>query len=278
MKFSLLLFTIFALALGGWWIANEHPGIISKVETFINKSDLHTLEIRFSATQIMDAHRKDLLKDNRYQYLGPSLAFYPYLLMEVKYSSSEKRTTEALVLWDLMDGEMVLDTKNWSKSHGFGDCLRAQASKQEFKIINLLSHRGGFADREYLSKSLRIENNVLDSWIDSCRRKQLIVQSGNHYRLHMQKPIMDTLPQTRVDKKLVTQPMTNALRVHPHFSIGSVERMTKAIFGDDFTIRKITRVYLPVHSIVVQNPDGSIHTSHWNALNGHQLSQEAVLE
>jgi hypothetical protein len=52
--------------------------------------------------------------------------------------------------------------------------------------------------------------------------------------------------------------------------------MSRAAFGNDFAIRRTIDLFLPVNCIVVQNPDGSIHTSHWNALNGKQIHSHFV--
>jgi hypothetical protein len=269
-----LLFGLATLCLAGyslWWMSDSRPDIKSKVEEILNTGSFHTLEIRYSADHIMEMHRRELLKDNRHKYLEPSFKFYPYLLLEVKYVVSDHRTKEGVILWDLTDGEMVLDTRNWEKTHGFGDCINANTDRQEFRVINTLAKKGGTSDRHGLSKALHVDNDVLDAWIDSCRRKQLIVQTGNLYRLHLENPRLKITPCTKLDERLVTKPHRHAIRVSKSFSLSQIERITRAAFGNEFVIRKTSDVYLPVHCIVVQNPDGSIHTSHWNALNGKQL-------
>jgi len=55
-------------------------------------------------------------------------------------------------------------------------------------------------------------------------------------------------------------------------------KTAKAAFGDDFAIRKTTEIFLPVYSIVVQNPDGSHMTTYWNALNGKNIDQAVHFE
>lgn len=263
---------------GVWWASQHHPEVKQKVEEILDSGYFHTLEIRYTANQIMESQRTKLLKTNRHKYLEPSLKFYPYLLMEVKYNISDDKTSEGVILWDLMDGEMVIETKGWEKTHGFADCIIANVQKNEFKILNTLARKGGSSDREGLTKVLNVENEILDSWLDSCRRKQLIVQSGNRYRLHLQNPRLRIKPETVLDERLVTKSFQNAERLQKRFSIGQVERLSKAAFGNDFAVRKVLDVYLPIHSISVQNPDGSIHTSHWNALNGQQLAQSYFVE
>jgi len=278
MRILLTLISLAAGAYGLWWVGQNHPEVKGRVEDFFHTSSFRTLELRFTSAQIMDAHRRELLKSNRHQYLEPKLTFYPYLLLEVKYRHTDNETREGVVLWDLVDGEMVIDTRDWLKTHGFGDCLTSQAERHEFRILNVLANKGGTCDREALSKALHVENDTLDSWIDSCRRKKLIVQMGNRYRLHMEHPRLKTSPVTKVEERLVTQTTHHAERASKRFSLSEIQRLTKAAFGQDFTIRRTTDVYLPVHCIVVQNPDGSIHTSHWNALNGKRLRQAYFVE
>lgn len=277
MRIILSCISLFVAGYGIWWVSNTHPEVKTKVEEVLDIGNFYTLEVRFTANQIMESHRRELLKDNRHRFLDPILEFYPYLLMEVKYTPTDDRTYESIVLWDLIDGEMVINTKDWEKTHGFGDCVSADTSPQEFKILNLLAKRGGAIDRDGLSKALNIEHEVLDGWINSCQRKKLIVQSGNSYRLHLQNPRLRTIPETRLDEWLVTKPYKHAIRLSKRFSPSQIERTARAAFGQNFAIRKTSDVYLPVHSIVVQKPDGSIHTSHWNALNGRRLSRTDLI-
>ena len=276
-----IIATILAILAGGygiWMVSNNHPDVKSKVASILDMGNFHTLEVRYNAGQIMEKHRKELLKGNRHRFLDPVLEFYPYLLMEVKYTSSDDKTHESIMLWDLTDGEMVTKTKDWEKTHGFGDCITADASAQEFKILNLLAKKGGALDREGLSKALHVEPEVLNAWLDSCRKKKLIVQAGNYFKLHFQQPKFCSIPETKLDERLVTKPYKDAIRLGRHFTPGQIERLARAAFGQNFAIRIMTDVYLPVHSITVQNPDGSIHTSHWNALNGKRLSRSQFID
>jgi len=277
MRFLITLGLLAATAYGAWWVNDRYPDVRHKVDEFLDTGYFATLEVRYSAAHIMEAHRKELLKTNRHKYLEPQLKFYPYLLLEVKYNLSENKTSEGVMLWDLTDGEMVIEARGWEKTHGFGDCIHANTERNEFKIINLLAKKGGSTDRETLAKTLRVENDLLDSWIESCKRKKLIVQAGNRYRLHLEHPKLRIVPETRLDERLVTKPYKNAERISRRFSAAQIEKISRAAFGNDFVVRKTTDIYLPVHSIVVQNPDGSIHTTHWNALNGKRLMQEHVL-
>lgn len=271
MKPLLLIALLLSFSGGTYLTWNRLPQVRSKIEELMNGTTFQTLEVRYSAESIMEAHRKDLLKDSDHVFVEPSLKFIPYLLMDVKYTRSQEKTGEGIILWGLVDGEMVINTSTWEKTHGFTDCITSNATRQEFKIINALASRGGTWDREGLSKFLNLENNILDTWVESCRKKSLIVQMGNSYRLHLQNPRLQVIPETKLEHWLVTKPSKHAQRVKRRYRPAQIEVTARAAFGHDFAIRKTTEIFLPVYSIVVQNPDGSQMTTYWNALNGKRF-------
>lgn len=273
---SFLLF-LAALLVGGFYVNKKRPDVKNKILEFVTSGQFHTLEARFTAQQIMEMNKKELLKTAKHKYLEPSLKFFPYLLMEVKYTTDGEHTGEGVILWDLTDGEMVLNTKEWDKTHGFGDCISSSTERYEFKVINLLSQTNGSVERETIARILQIESAVLDLWLDSCKKKKLVVQSGNHYRLHFQHPRICVTPETQLHDRIVTKPYKNAERIARRFSPSQIRRTSESAFGNDFAIRTTMDVFLPVYSITVQNPDGSRHTSYWNALNGKVMSQGAFI-
>lgn len=274
MRYVVIVISCLAVFFAGFWAWNFAPHFRTKVEDFFTSNTFQTMEVRYSAEHIMETHRKDLLKDSEHVFLEPTLKFYPYLLMEVKYNRSNDRTGEGVILWGLVDGEMVINASTWEKTHGFGDCIASNATRQEFKIINALAGHGSSWDREGLSKFLNIENHMLDAWAETCRKKSLIVQSGNTYRLHLQNPRLQVIPETKLDLSLVTKHIKQHVdRAKKHFRAAQIEQIARAAFGPDFAIRKTSEVFLPVFSITVQNPDGSLMTSYWNALNGARISQ-----
>lgn len=272
------IITLAALGYGSYWVNLNHPEITSKALEFINSSRFHTLEARYSAKQIMDLHKRELLKDDKHRYLEPLVKFSPYLLMEVKYSHTDNHTGEGIILWDLQDGEMVIHTKHWEKTHGFSDCINSAIEKNEFKIINLIAQKGGMVERDQLYRYLHLESETLNPWVESCRRKKLVVQTGNQLRIHLQNPRLNVKPETIIDDRLVTKSYNNADRVKKRFSHSQIKRLAEAAFGQDFAIRNTMEVYLPIYAITVENPDGSVHTSYWNAINGRSLPFTSMIE
>ena len=262
-----LIFAVFILS----WIYLNYPEARSVFSDISARKKFNTLEVNYSAETIMDIHKKELLKDSNHTFLEPDLKFHPYLLMEVKYNKSHDKTGEGIILWSMIDGEMVINTNIWDMTHGFKDCIGYGADKEDFKIINALASRGGILDRESLSKILNVDNDILDQWIDNGRRKNLIVQNGNNYRLHFQNPKLLVTPETRLSHSIVTKSAKSQSRISKKFRSTQIENIARSAFGNDFAIRKKTEIFLPVYSIVVQNPDGSQMTTYFNALNGKKL-------
>ena len=227
--FSIFLFFA-ALGAGAYYVQVKKPEVKSKIFEFMSSGQFHTLEARFTAQQIMELNKKALLKGDKHKYKEPSLKFFPYLLMEVKYTTDGAHTGEGVILWDLTDGEMVLNTKDWEKTHGFGDCISSSTERYEFKVINLLSQTNATLERETIARVLQIENAVLDLWLDSCRKKKLIVQSGNHYRLHFQNPKICVTPETQLHDRIVTKPYKNAERVPKRFSPSQIPTYLRVCF------------------------------------------------
>lgn len=241
----------------------------------LDSGEFLTLEARYSARDIMETHQDRLLKGPNYKFLKPNLKYYPYLLMEVKYSRSDKRTAEGMLLWSLVDGEMVLDTQSWATTHGFADCIKAGADPQDFELMYGIIKRRGSATKETLKKELGASDSaVVERWLNTAIDKHLIVEYGNEYRLHFAHPVMDVVPETTIAERFVSKPYKHSDRVYPRFSKRQIEGVARIAFGSRFAIRDSRTVYVPAYSIEVKNPDGSTMTSHWSALNGEMINHE----
>jgi hypothetical protein len=273
---SRTIFYTFIFILGiagtGYWAWENNPEFSEKIKQYVDNGDFLTLEARYTPDQIMKAHRHELLADERYTYQEPSLKFHPYLLIEAKYTTPNKKTKEGTVLWSLVDGEMVLDTDTWEKTHGFQDALLVNATPNEFKVMNALAKNGGAMTVSQLERELKLDQEITTPWVDSARNKHLIIQKGDELSLHFQNPKILVTPQTKIGQWLVTKPYNHVQRIPKRFSRKQIEKIAKAAFGEDYTVRSMQEVTLPVYSIGVLNPDGSIHTSFWNALNGNRIN------
>jgi hypothetical protein len=269
--FSIILFSA-SLAVAAWWLWENQPNIREIVEQYIENGEFQTLEARYTADQIMETNRNELLNDGARTYRTPELKFHPYLLMEVKYTQADKKTREGVILWGMVDGEMVLDTLTWEKTHGFEDTILANADRNDFKILNAIAKHKDKISIEQLEKELHVERETLAPWLESVKNKHLVVQRGTELQLHFQNPRILVTPQTKINQWLVTKPYNHAQRISKKYSSSQIEKNAKAAFGHEFMVRSVSEIFLPVYSIEVENPDGSILTSFWNALNGQRIA------
>lgn len=285
-----LISTLLILAGIGWgsWYAWENfPQVRDLVENTLLKPGPLTLEASYPA----GSPEAELL-------------YYPYLLMEVKYSKDSVTTCEGSMLWGLSDGEMVVELTTLEKTHGFEDCLLTKANKNDFKILKVLVENEGIADLQILNKSFTEDQNSVKRWLESCLKKNLIVFSENKYRLHFENPRFElALSSENFSKKVglvlseneekgeaLKNFLTQALHLIPSFDAKPVKKMSKIkkcyssfqveqlaqlAFGDDFAIRKTQEIYLPVYRTIVKNAEAKDVTVYINALNGKKLNWES---
>lgn len=265
-----LLFAI-GILYGGWWLFENNDFAHDLIGTNFLEQEVLTLEARYSPDYIIERHGRELLGDDRYMLAEPELKFYPYLMMEVKFSTPDKQTREGVILWGMEDGEMVINTETWETTHGFDDCIAANASRSDFRIVRALASHKNSMTREELMRFLAVEPEVLDDWIESAHRKKLIVQRGNSYYLHFQNPKLQVPPQTKFTQYPVTKPHKHTMRMTKRFSKGQIERTAQAAFSNDFSIRNSREVFIPVYMLAVLNPDGSVRTTYWNALTAQRI-------
>lgn len=276
MKFFFTLIFLSSIIYGIWWTAESHPNLKDQVTKLIPTHSYTSFEPRFTANQIMKSTQPN--PESKHEQFGEcSLTFYPFLLMEVKFTRSDFSTGEGIILWDLIDGEMVLDTETWEKSHGFADCINVHADHYELKILNILAKNENEASRHILSQEMNMENATLDHWLDRCLKKKLIVHHQGVYRIHLEKPKMHFIPITDIKIPLITKTSKHPEKLKKHFSSTQVMRTAEAAFGSNFAIRQARDVYLPIYCTKLKNKDGSFQSIYWNSLNGKQLAHSSAL-
>lgn len=276
-RFTFLFLTL-GLAVGSWWLWQNYSQVHDLIGRYIENSDLITLEARFTPEQIMEAHRKDLLGDANRTFKEPELRFHPYLFMDVKYTEFDKKPRESVILWGLTDGEMVINTDTWERTHGFEDAINSRASRSDFRIMNVLAKRNGSASIDLVQKELQLDRDALQPLIDAALEKHLVIQRGHDLILHLQNPRILVAPQTKIGQMFVNKPYSHLQRISAKYSSKQIKNVAKSAFGEDFTVRKSHEIYLPVYSIEVLNPDGSILVSYWNALNGQRIYPKYIAQ
>lgn len=270
MRRIIILAIVVSGLIAAWWVNN--PNQISNVfQQYVENKEFVTLKARYTPEQIMEAHRKELIIDSQHTFQEPILKFHPYALMEVKYFQPDKKSREGALLWSMVDGEIVINTDTWEQTHGFEDAITAGATRNDFKLMQAIAKQKSPISIDQLLKDLHIEKDTLSQWIESALSKQLIIQKGNELQLHFQNPKILVIPETKMTDWLVKKPYNYSQRTSAQYSINQILKTAKAAFGEDFSVRNTSEVFLPVYTIHVNNPDGSVSTSYWNAVNGQRM-------
>lgn len=270
-KLPLFIGAIVLIFIGLWVSENRHlTNWKDEVVQYVENRDITTLRARYLPKEIMEMGRKEVQGNNKRILQDVALKYYPYLLLNVKYTDGAK-PREGVLLWGLNDGEMILNTETWETTHGFHDCLECTAAPSDFKIIQALADRQSPMTIDELQKQLQVERDLLTHWIDEAKKKHLIIQKGNTLQLHFENPKLLVTPQTKINQHLVSKPLGDAQKVPKTYTRSQIIAITKAAFGKDFTIRSEQEIFLPVYNLQILNPDGSIELHEWNGLTGKRI-------
>lgn len=278
MRAIYLLLLVTFIGVGSWWVYQNSDSVHQFAQSYAGKEDTEflALEPRYSVDQILSAHRSELPENRTEDNLEPALKLFPYLLVDVAYNQSDKKNREGVILWNMNDGEMVINTENWDATKGFGKLLAANADKNDFRIVKTLSARGGQMTRDQLVKSMKQPPDMVEDWLESARSKGLIAQEGNIYRLRTSETKLNVAPVTNISQRLVTKPYNHVKRAETLFSKEQIQEAASAAFGPEITIRNVREVYLPVYVVSLANEDGTVQSTLWNALNGQRYTPKAL--
>lgn len=271
MRRILLVIIVIAVA-GAWLFWQDWSNLRDTAMRYIENGELTTFQARYTAEAILEEHRAELLLNPQYTLQETFIRYQPYLLIDAKYVPADRKTVEGIALWGLCDGEMVLDTDSWEQTHGFADAIEAGATRSDFKVLFALAKRGGSSTLEQLQNDLHLEPEALKPWLDSVQQKHLVIPLGREMQLHFQNPKLLVLPQTKIKQTFVSKEYHHGECLSRRYSRNQIEKNAQAAFGSNFTIRNSSEVYLPVYGISVLNPDKSVTTTYWNAVNGKRLT------
>src|ERR1700733_10762402 len=271
MRFSSTLVIAATAGICSWWLLN-YTSVGDAIQAYVENGEFLTLEARYSSEHLIQTKRATLLPGEQYIFQEPSLKFYPFLLMEVKYPQPSGKTKEGAILWSMVDGEMVIRTTTWQQTHGFEDAINARANQFDFLILNTLAAHHGALIVQKLQILLNVDDSAMKKMLESVLSKHLVVMRGNEVALHFQNPQFHVIPNTKINQSLATKPYNHEQRISKRYTQNQIESIAKAAFGKDFAVRNSKVVFLPIYRIEVLNPDGSLTTSFWNALTGQRVN------
>jgi hypothetical protein len=178
------------------------------------------------------------------------------------------------MLWDLTDGELVLDTNSFDHTQGFSDCLMSSATADDFRILHTLTKKGPLS-KEGVIKELGSDDAVICDRIESLRKRHLVIIANDIVRLHVESPLLKVEPLTVITRPFVSRHSTHDTLISPTYSKSDIETLVQAAFGPDLAIRSSRIIYIPTYEVHINNPDGSLRKTYWNGISSKEMWKEA---
>lgn len=235
-----------------------------------NEDTIETFETALQPEELL-AKQSRLLLTPQHSFGPVSLIFAPHLLLNVKYSPDGKSSKASTALWDLTDGELVLNTNSFEHSQGFADCLVSQASADDFRLLHTLAQRGGALSKEVICKEMGGDDAVICERIESLKKRHLVIVSNDIVRIHVESPLIKLEPTTFITKPLVERTILYKAILTGKYTTSDIQSLVQAAFGQDLAIRSTRLVYIPLYEIQINNPDGSVRKTLWNAISGKEI-------
>lgn len=266
-----LLLLVSFISIGSWWFYKNHLTVqqIAKDYSWQESSSqpFLALEAYYTPAQIVEIHREQLPQDRKQSAVETALRFFPYLLLDVAHAFDEN-SSPGVILWSMEDGEIIVNTASWETSEGFAALLSANATQNDYLIVQALAAKSGNIEADQLIKKLGVDALQGKNWLAIAKDKGFISQNGNFYELNI--PLKIVEPATHIHQRLVTKPYNHVRREATRYSKEQIREAARFAFTPQLTIRSEREVFLPVYSVSTTHLDGSIQTTYWNGLNGQK--------
>jgi hypothetical protein len=266
-----VFFLLFIVACGWvlFWSYHHFDHLQDIVTASDHEEAIETFETTFLPEEMITKHNH--LLPSKHHSFGPvTLFFSPHLLVQGKYSPDGRSSHPASMLWDLTNGELVLDTNGFDHTIGFSDCLASEANADDFRILHTLTRKGPLS-KEAMVKELGSDDNVICDRIESLRKRHLVIVANDIVRLHVESPLLKVEPITAITKPIVNRHTTHGSLICPTYSKAQIETLVQAAFGPDLAIRSSRIVYVPTYEVQIHNPDGSIRKTYWNGISSKEM-------
>jgi hypothetical protein len=257
-----------AVGIGCFWAYHNAEALKTLALPSDHDETIETLETVCLADEIL-AKQTRLLPSKHHSFGPVTLFFSPHLLIQSKYSVDGRSSQSASMLWDLTDGELVLDTNTFEHTQGFADCLVSQPNADDFRILHLLA-RSGPLSKETVIHELGGNDETLCERIEGLRKRHMVIVSNDIVRLHVESPLLKIDPVTVMTRPFVHRHTVRSTLIEAKYSRHDLENLVKAAFGSNLAIRTSRVIYIPTYEIVVNNPDGSVRKTYWNAVCGRE--------
>lgn len=257
-------------AAAGYWAYTHTERLQQYVLPSTKEESIDTFEALILPNDLL-TKQPHLLTTQGHSFGPVTLYFAPQLLLSVKYSHDSKSSKASTAVWDMIDGELVIDTNTFDHTQGFADCLASQAGADDFRILRTLTQSGGTLSKEAIIKELGGDDSAICERIENLKKRHLVIIANDVVRIHVESPLFKIEPSTLLTKPIVHRTTLYGNLLPTTFSKSDIETLVKAAFGQDLAIRNSRLVYIPTYEIQVNNPDGSVRKTYWNAISGKEM-------
>ena len=270
MKKFVLVLVVLVLFGGGYYAYLHRDEVEHLLPTSNREETVDTFETAVSPEELLAAHSQTLLPTKQHTFGSSTLHLAPHLLLQMKYSPDGRTTIATSMLWDMIDGELVLDTNSFDHTQGFADCITSQANADDFHILHLLTKKGALS-KDQLAQELGTDSDVVCDRVDALRKRHLVIVANDIVRVHVESPLLKVDPLTTITRPFVQRKIIHKEELQATYTKGENEKLVKAAFGQDVAIRSSRIIFVPIYEIQVLNPDSSVRRTFWNAISGKEL-------
>lgn len=270
MKKFFWILVLLVLVSGGYYAYLHRDEIEPMLPTSNREETVDTFETALTPEELLAHHAKTLLPTKQHTFGSSTLHLAPLLLLQIKYSPDGRSTIATSMLWDMIDGELVLDTNSFDHTQGFADCITSQAGADDFRILHLLTKKGALS-KEQIAQELGTDSDVILNRIDNLRKRHLVISANDIVRVHVETPLLRVDPATAITRPFVQRKVMHKEELQATYTKKEIEQLVKAAFGQDVAIRSSRLIFVPIYEIEVLNPDGSVRRTFWNAISGKEL-------
>ncbi|WP_108623957.1 hypothetical protein [Candidatus Similichlamydia epinepheli] len=194
----------------------------------------------------------------------------PYIELKVKYSPKPLTTEEKMALWSLHNGEMVVSTKTWQKTHGLGDCLRGKVGVEEMRLLKELVRKRRPTSLDQLIKQTHTPEEMKQASliVDRCLEKGLLIKKNSLLQIHIKQPKWPNKPFTDTNRSLSYAPCDNFLAFRAQFSDKEIARLMEVLFEDQqLKVQSYRMIFVPIYLMMFEQK-GERKTIYLNGLTG----------
>lgn len=200
------------------------------------------------------------------------LIYHPLAVLDIKYSDSDYSTHQGKLLWDLIDGEMIISSRTWKKTSGLQEYLEIPLSAEQLSIAKKLASSPQGITLQDLCTATNSTEEIINEPLEFLLEKQLVKSSKNLFFLHQASPRFPELPITILERDLFFTEKREEDILSPKIPLDKVKNFSKKLFERDFSILNASTYYLPVYRIHVENLSGEKKIIEWNGWTNRAFS------